>query len=181
MAAYIFSASAIPAAVPMILTSSRKCGKRAGVLPSNFGVFWVPQRGICGSGLAISLTGAAGGCWLGGREDGGAVSGDGTEESLELEVATSGAGACVGEWSCKCGLGWSVEVEQSKRKESDGGVDSEDKKDDDVDDEGLGVRGESGEENWEVGFDPPLRCRGVEWIYALGMKLLRFASSGKFS
>ena len=137
MAARIFSASAIPAAIPMILTSSRKCGKRAGVLPSNFGAFWVPRRGICGSGLAISLTGAAGGCWLGGREDRGAVSGDGTEESRELEVATGGAGACVGEQSCKCGLGWSAEAERSKRKESDGGVDSEDKEDDDVDDGGL--------------------------------------------
>ena len=149
MAARIFLASAIPAAVPMILTSSRKRSKRAGVLPSNFGAFWVPQRGICGSGLAISLTGTAGGCWLGGREDGEAVSGDGTEESPELEVATGGAGACVGEQSCKCGLGWNAKAEWSKRKESDRGVDSEDKEEEDVDDGGLGVRGESGEENWD--------------------------------
>ena len=103
------------------------------------------------------------------------------EESPELGVATSGAGACVGEWSCKCGVGWSVEAERSSRKESDGGVDSEDKEDDDVDDGGLGVRGESGEENWEVGFDAPFCCRGVKWIYTPGMKSLRFASSGKFS
>ena len=181
MAAHIFSASEIPAAVLMILTSSRKRGKRAGVFPSNFRAFWVPRRGICGSGLAISWTGAAGGCWLGGRENGGAVSGGGTEESLELGVATGGAGACVGERSCKCGVGWSAEAEWSRRKESDGGVNSEDKEDDDVDDGGLGVRGESGEENWEVGFDAPLRCHRVEWIYAPGMKSLRFASSGKFS
>ena len=181
MAARIFLASEIPAAVPMILTSSRKRSKRAGGFPSNFGVFWIPRRGICGSGLAISQTGAAGGCWLGGRENGGAVSGGGTEESPELGVATGGAGACVREWSCKCGVGWSVEAERSRRKESDGGVDSEDKEDDDVDDGGLGVRGESGEENWEVGFNIPLRCRGVEWIYAPGMKSLRFPSSGKFS
>ena len=181
MAAHIFSASAIPAAVPMILTSSRKCGKRAGVFPSNFGAFWVPRRGICGSGLAISQTGAAGGCWLGGHENGGAVSGGGTEESPELGVATGGAGACVGERSCKCGVGWSAEAERSRRKESDGGVDLEDKEDDDVDDGGLGVRGESGEENWEVGFDALLHCRGVKWIYAPGMKLLRFTLLGKFS
>ena len=103
------------------------------------------------------------------------------EESPELGVATGGAGACVRERSCKCGLGWSAEAEQSRRKESDGGVDSEDKEDDDVDDEGLGVRGESGEENWKVGLDAPFHCRGVEWIYAPGMKSLRFASSGKFS
>ena len=149
----------------MILTSSRKHGKRAGVFPSNFGAFWVPRRGICGSGLAIIRAGTAGGCWLGEHEDGEAVSGGETEESLELGVATGGAGACVGDWSCKCGVGWSMETERSRRKESDGGVDSEDKEDDDVDDGGLGVRGESGEENWEVGFNAPFRCRGVEWIY----------------
>ena len=165
----------------MILTSSRKHSKRAGVFPSNFGAFWVPQRGIYGSGLAISQTGTAGGCWLGGCENGGAVSSGGTEESPELGIATSGAGACVRKRSCKCGVGWSVEVERSRRKESNGGVDSEDKEEEDVDDGGLGVRGESGEENWEVGFDAPLRCCGVEWIYTPGMKLLRFASSGKFS
>ena len=166
MAACIFLALEIPATVLMILTSSRKRGKRAGVFPSNFRAFWVPWRGICGSGLAIIWTGAAGSCWLEGHENRGAVSGGGTGESLELGVATSGAGACVGGRSCKCGVGWSAEVEQSRRKESDRGVDSEDKDDDDVDDDGgLGVRGESGEENWEVGFDAPIHCHRVEWIY----------------
>ena len=165
----------------MILTSSRKHSKRARVFPSNFGVFWVPRRGICGSGLAIIQTGAAGGCWLGGRENGGAVSGGGTGESLELGVATGGAGAFVGKRSCKCGVGWSMEVEWSRRKESNRGVNSEDKEEDDVNDGGLGVRGESGEENWEVGFDAPICCHRVEWMYAPDMKSLRFTSLGKFS
>ena len=64
-------------------------------------------------------------------------------------------------------------------------VDSDDEEvEDDEDEAGLGVSGESGEsgeQNWEVRCVSPGHLRGVEWIYALGMKLLRFASTGKFS
>ena len=64
-------------------------------------------------------------------------------------------------------------------------VDSDDEEvEDDEDETGLGVSGksgESGEQNWEVRCVSPGRLHGVEWIYAPGMKLLRFASTGKFS
>ena len=55
---------------------------------------------------------------------------------------------------------------------------------DDEDKTGLGVSGESGksgEENLKVRCISPGRLHRVEWIYALGMKLLRFASMGKIS
>ena len=55
---------------------------------------------------------------------------------------------------------------------------------DDEDEMGLGVSSESsksGEQNWEVRCVSPGRLHGVKWIYALGMKLLRFTSTGKFS
>jgi hypothetical protein len=48
---------------------------------------------------------------------------------------------------------------------------------DDDDDRGLGVRDESGEENWDLSSDSPPRRRGVEWIYAPGTKSVTFASS----
>ena len=64
-------------------------------------------------------------------------------------------------------------------------VDSDDEEvEDDEDKTGLGVSsesGKSGEQNWEVRCVSPGCLRGVEWIYALGMKSLRFASTGKFS
>ena len=41
------------------------------------------------------------------------------------------------------------------------------------------MRGERDEENWEVRCDSPNCCHGVEWIYALGMKSLRFISLAK--
>ena len=59
--------------------------------------------------------------------------------------------------------------------------DGEDEDNEDDEDSPLGVRGEREEEKCEVRCDSLYRHCRVEWIYAPGMKSLRFVSSAKFS